>query len=186
MNTIQQIEEDAGALVAQLEHWEDNQDRGVLARLRQGLNPATRSRSFIPLGGAFGPHAIDSMAYRTVANCFADHPCKLALGSHVGDLGSTLREIFIARSGKSRPAAIELLRDPKEAHPRLARLLACRTRHELAPFVLQAVKLAKSTGEPVNYRTLYKDIVLWGERVQIRWAQSFYDVPTEEAAPDAP
>jgi CRISPR type I-E-associated protein CasB/Cse2 len=187
MKTIEEIKTEADSLVAQLERWEDAEERGVLAKLRQGMNPTMRSRSFIPLGAAFGAHAIESLAYRTVTTSFAVHPCKLSENFKVGDMGWTLREIFIARSGKPRNAAIADIRNPKEGHPRLARLLACRTREELASFILQAVKLSKATDKrAVNYRALYKDIVLWGERVQIRWARSFYDVSAEEIAPIKP
>ena len=81
------------------------------------------------------------------------------------NLGSSLRALALSRGSEN---AIDV-------HERyLKRILAARDSESLCTRLEFVMRMLKSHGIPVNYETLYKDIVYWNERTQIQWANSYY------------
>jgi CRISPR type I-E-associated protein CasB/Cse2 len=126
-------------------------DRGAMSSLRSALIPARRHRAWPLLARVAG---IDDPVIEAVAGCYAYHP----LETHVGDFGDTCRKL--ADTHTSFDA-------------RFRRLLAC-DRDELCERLRPVILAAKAKGIPINYETLVADLIWWGERVRVRWAQSFW------------
>ena len=133
-------------------------DRGAMANLRCALVPAKRHRAW-PLLARIG--GIDDPVVEVIAGCFAHHPEEI----RQGNLGETCR--LLAGAHTSFDA-------------RFRRLLAC-DRSELCKRIRPVILAARSKGIPVNYEELLSDPIYWGDRVRVRWAQSYWSHwPAEE------
>jgi CRISPR type I-E-associated protein CasB/Cse2 len=164
--TREEIQGLADRLVAQLERWHAEQNRGPLARLRRGLSGATQGDAWPVLGWLFGELALDHPVFETVAGCFALYPSEKA--PPVGNFGETMRE-----------AMGDKMSDEKEPHTRFRRLLACDSRDEICEHVRYAVRFAKAQDAPVNYRQLFLDLWWWNDRTKVEWAKAYWRVPAE-------
>lgn len=160
------VRERADRLVTRLEQWQQNQDRGVLARLRRGLSETTRQEAWTVLGPYFGPVAVGHPVYETVAGSFALHPAVSA--ADIGNFGETMREVMGDK-----------MWEEKEPHARFRRLLACSSRDEICQHIRHAIRLAKSREAGVNYRKLFEDLWWWNEHTKIQWAKAYWQVPPE-------
>lgn len=168
MTTREELQEQADRLVTRLEKWHQQQDRGVLARLRRGLSETTRQEAWTVLGTYFGPIAIGNPVYETVAGCFALYP--FATTPSIGNFGETMREVMGDKMGKQ-----------DETHTRFRRLLACASQDEICQHARHAVRLAKSHQQPVpiNYRKLFQDLWWWNEWRKVEWAKAYWAVPAD-------
>ena len=171
-----EVRDQGNWLVTRLEVWHQRQDRGVLAHLRRGLSETTRHEAWTVLGPCFGPVAIGSPVYETVAGCFALHP---VIWTPVADpkkdtrrnFGWTFRETRLAE-----PDGKKKMQDEKEPHTRFRRLLACSDTDEICNHVRHAVRLVKSREKVVNYRQLFEDLWWWNDRTKIEWAKAYWNV----------
>ena len=159
MNTNSPTER-AAALLALLRSLKT--DRGAMANLRCGINPARRHRAW-PLLARVG--GIDDPIAEIVAALYAYHQEETT----VGNLGDTCRLL------KEKNASFDA---------RFRRLLAC-DRAELCGRLHPLVFAAKAKDIKVNYQTLIEDLYWWGDRVRVRWAQAFWSGVLETPEPPA-
>jgi CRISPR type I-E-associated protein CasB/Cse2 len=162
--TSDEIRKAAGHLTAQLLRWADAQDRGALSGLRKGLSQTTRQYAW-PLLAQFGPNAVGSITYETVAGCFALHPKH---ANNVGNFGRTVRGIQ-----RKTPGARDDAMDS-----RFRRLLTCGGSDEICQHIRPCVKLARSKDVAIDYTRLFLDLTFWNDDTKVRWAKSYWDVPT--------
>jgi hypothetical protein len=168
--TREEVQELADRLVGQLERWHAEQNRGPLARLRRGLNEATRQDAWPVLGRLFGELAVDHPVFETVGGCFALYPFESAPA--VGNFGKTMRG-----------AMGDKMKEEKEPHTRFRRLMACDSRDEICQHIRYAVRFAKSQNASVNYRQLFLDLWSWpgwNDRTKVDWAKAYWNVPADE------
>jgi CRISPR type I-E-associated protein CasB/Cse2 len=128
-------------------------DRGAMADLRSLWTPARESRAW-PLLARAG--ALQNRTKRAVAGLYGVHPVEAETGN-MGDVGGRLAN------------------EHRSFDLRFQRLLAC-TRQQLEPQLRRIVMAAQSRDIAVNYRTLFVDLHYWGERVQLQWAASYFNV----------
>jgi CRISPR system Cascade subunit CasB len=144
--------------IGHLEALAKREDRGALANLRRGLGkPPGASAAMMPLLVPYLPDdQREHWAYFLVATLFALHPeCARA-----GNMGTTFRR----------------LGDNESAEKRFVALLDSHV-DELGERLRHVVALARSKTEPVNYRQLLDDVLLWNhpERiVQLAWARQYW------------
>lgn len=141
-------------------------DRGALANLRGGLSAARRQRAWPLLGGfndAIG--AIGNPVFEMVAAMWAGAPELDSPG--IGNFGATLRR---------------LAGDLSSFEGRFKRLLTCDTREEAVEHVAPVVRAAQAKGVKLDYTRLLSDLLWWGERVKVEWAQAFWGLPGKAGA----
>jgi len=151
----------AVSFMAFLKRYEN--DRGALANLRGALSDARRQRAW-PLLGGF-PGAIGDSAFEMVAALWAGDPKSNV--ADAGNLGATLRR---------------LAGDLSTFEGRFKRLLTCDTREEVAVHVASVVRAAQAKGVKLDYTRLLSDLLWWGERVKVEWAQAFWGEFSEAGA----
>jgi len=173
--TVSSPEDEARQFLSHLQRF--RADRGALAQLRCGLRPAQQNRAWPLLArhggvprGEFDHHAAVVL---TVAGLWAADPESRA----PGDFGATCR---VLASGDERKS----LGDSGEVGPmarHFQRLLAAE-RHEICERVTGIGLRAVSQGVGIHPARLFVDLLVWGERVQERWARSFWGSEAEERA----
>jgi CRISPR system Cascade subunit CasB len=159
MNQSTSPPERAAAVLAYLRKQKNN--RGAMANLRCALVPARRHRAW-PLLASIG--GIDQPIIECVAGSYAHHPDETTQGN----LGDTCRQLAGAHTSFDA---------------RFRRLLSC-DRDEICERLRSVILAAKSKGIPVNYEVLLADLLWWGDRVQTRWAQSYWGTTEPEVKPE--
>lgn len=140
-------------------------DRGKRAALRRWWSPATRAYAYPVLGGL---RAIDNMPKTLTAALYAVHPNHSESARSIGQ------------------TCLRLGGDPEAYEAHFRRLLASSSLDDLGEQLHRAVKRASRNGSPlpVNYARLLRDLRLWDrgrwDAVKIRWAQDFWQAPSEE------
>lgn len=155
------------------------QDRGVLAALRQGLTPSREMLAW-PYLAQFGGIG-DSMrarTVRTVAGLFAHHPsnCKK------GNMGTTCLTLCLRRGGEKPWELMDFRRNRAIPLGPVARRFCWMLeadREEICERVIRMVLFAKNERIPVNYAQLEEDLTHW-PRAREYWARSFWT--TEKTA----
>lgn len=148
-------------------------DRGKMASLRRGMNPATVMEAWPVIASIGGDIGLPGESpFVDLAALFATHPVERASG----DFGETCRAIALSDSSD---------RTLPESHERrFRRLLACDSGSDLTGQLRTWVRLAASKGVGVNYQTLFSDLRWWsrsGDRTKVRWARSFWHAGHDEA-----
>ena len=151
-------------MIAFLESLRDKGDRGALASLRRGLGkqPGTVAELHPYIVRFLAPHRWtwrEQTCY-IIAPLFAWHP---EPGGR-GNFGSSFHDVWVQRD---RGESIE---------QRFVALLNSH-RDDLHQHLRQTVGLAKTSGVPINWRQLHRDIVFWDHesgRTRREWAQSFW------------
>ncbi|MGH8629685.1 MAG: type I-E CRISPR-associated protein Cse2/CasB [Burkholderiales bacterium] len=137
-------------------------DRAALAALRRGLGEEPGAVAemgkyiyrFFPASGTDNPR--EERAYFLVASLFALHP----EATERGNMGAHMR-------------AIRRDEEDTAVERRFSQLLSAHT-NDLPDLLRQAVSLLKAKEQPVNWRELLSDVVYWGDKVQQRWARSYW------------
>ncbi len=141
-------------------------DRGTLADLRRGFSPGTEHRVWrhIALYCDLSKER-ERIIWQTIAAGFATHEATVKLGN----MGSTIRRLALDGATGSPEDAL------KSFDARFRRLLTCDSAVEICerlPGIIRAAKSKNST--PIDFETLYTDLIYWGERVKLRWAASYW------------
>jgi CRISPR system Cascade subunit CasB len=177
MSTDTNPKQDATRLLDYLQRYRS--DRGALAQLRCGLRASQQSRAWPLLARHHGIPAYDgdhrAQVVLTVAGLWASAPDAKA----PGDFGATCRALA---SGDER-AKLGNSGDTGPMSRHFQRILAAE-RHEICERVTTIGLRAVSQGVGVHPIELYADLAYWGDRVQERWARSFWaaEETVEEAA----
>lgn len=143
-------------------------DPGFGAALRRADNPATEYQAWehLVLYGCNIEKPWEKAAYTTIAAAVAR-----AKPEHDGtlDLAKSLARCF--EGGASA--------DPARA--KIRRLLACDSIEEACQIVRPILAFVASRRVPLSYGRLLDDLLHFGERVKLTWAQSFYrDIGAEQ------
>ena len=162
----------ADAVVRKLTQWHDADDRAKFALLRHVFFDSPHRAWEVVRH--FGPQAIGHPVYETVAGCFAHHRRKESCpdDASLRNFGTTCREIAESRDDNPDKDG------NRRFDARFRRLLACDTKQEICEVVRQIIRLARSSGVPVNYRRLFCDLWWWSARTKIEWAKEYWSVPT--------
>lgn len=156
------------ALLDYLQRLKNQDDRGALADLRNGLKETQKYRAWPLLAGFFKKNPDDDRyckVVRTVAGLYAYH----SQVTQNGNIGQTCRDMMSENERNK-------MHDAKAMGPicrRFQHLLAA-SRDEICDRVVRLVLYAKSKEISVNYEQLEKDLHYWSDRVKTRWAQSFW------------
>lgn len=141
-------------------------DRGQAAALRRWWSPATVHHAYPPLGRL---GAIDDWPRSTLSALYAEHNLHSGNGNSIGK-------------------AALLLGDRKNGeHPyerQFRRLISSRAKEDLAKQLHRLVKRLHNEGVALDYVALLTDLRMWrnhDEKVKVRWAMEFWNVPKELA-----
>jgi CRISPR system Cascade subunit CasB len=136
-------------------------DKAFSAALKRADNPATEYQAWEHLVryGCDIENTRERLAYATVAAALAR--AKIEKDGTL-DLGASIADCF--DSGN----------DSDSARAKLRRLLACADSEEACQIVRPLLGLIASRGAPVAYGRLLDELLYFGERVKLSWAQSFY------------
>ena len=151
-------------------------DRGVMADLRHGFSSATEYRAWPHL--ARWCDLTDDRKRKitvTVAAGFAVH----GSSASSGNLGHVLRRIAIS----GQQSVDEGL---KTFDARFRRLLTCARAEEVCEHLPGILRAAERKDVPVCFAGLYEDLLYWGERVKLRWAQAYWGGEAGAAEPQSP
>lgn len=155
----------------------EKNNRGVMADLRQGINPATAYRAWphvVPSAGKAFEFGTSRQIWLTVAAGFAMHKCPAAVTDEkakkrVGNLGKTLRGLALGSGQK--PSEL------KTFDGRFRRFLACQSALEVCDHLPGVIRAAERKGIPIDFEQLFVDLTYWdkwGEQVKVRWARDFW------------
>ena len=140
-------------------------NREVLSHLRRGFTPGTESYCWPFIAHYCNlSRSRDRQIWTLIAAGFALHGRSLPCGN----MGTTLKNLALeGNSGKTEDAL-------NSFDPRFRRLLSadletvCRL---LGPLI----RMAKARNQiPVDFECLYNDLRYWGEKVKLRWVQSYW------------
>lgn len=149
-----------------------SQDRGLMADVRAGLRQSTQAASW-PVIAMFCDltKVPDALVYQMIAGLYAMHPIVCSNQS----MGGLCRSLCDTDEGAVLDDEANISKGVKEGpiSRRFRRLLDADS-SEICDLVVNIVMLAKSKGRPVDYSTLAKDILRWGEAVKRKWAQDFW------------
>ena len=151
-------------------------NKRVMATLRCGLVKTTEMRAWsllAPLGG-IGDRQ-DAVAVRTVAGLFAMHP----QNSNSGNMGTVCR-LLCGSDEKPWENSSGTNDGPGPMERRFLYLLNA-DRDEICGRVCRIVRYAQSSGIPVNYAALEKDLAKWPQARE-KWALEFWTVKEDNAA----
>lgn len=143
-------------------------NRGVMASLRCLLKTEQRFRGWqliAPFGG------IGEVAAETVSGLYAMHPMEQDDASY--NLGDACRKLAEKRKKGGE-------RDTSPFDRRFRRLLSCDTKEELCLHLVDVVRGLKNAEIPVNFETLYNDIIWWGNKVREKWAIHYWSERKED------
>ena len=153
------------------------QNRAAMATLRRALSG--EERDTLPVYRYVGWYLPSYPKERErcilVAALFADHQGSTTEGT----LGKHLAALI--RADDQKQAAVER---------RFSQLLTAHP-DDLPTYLRQAVSLLKTTGIPINWQRLLRDVLYWetdGERIRQKWAYDFWgpDVGAPPVRDDSP
>ncbi len=145
-------------------------DRGVLADLRCGFVEQRASKCW--------PHIasycdLRDDLERNVWEFVAAGSATVLGTKTTGNMGMTLRKIALGQGGKDGLSSFE---------PRFRRVLGARSAEEVCQLLRGVIRAAKSKSVDINFRTLYWDLIHWGQeskKVRESWATAFWAAERE-------
>lgn len=142
-------------------------DLAFAAALKRADNPATESQAweYLVRYGCDLENSRERIAFSTVVAAIARAKPGRD-GNH--DIAQALASCF------------DNGREADSARAKMRRLLACVTTEEACLIVRPLLSLINSRGVSVSYGRLLDDLLYFGERVKLSWAQSFYRGAREE------
>lgn len=143
------------------------ENRGAMASLRGLLISQQRFRGWQLIAGING---IGNTAIEAIAGLYALHP--LEKTDETFNFGDACRLLAMDRKTKQ-------VSEDSPFDRRFRRLLSCDTRDELRGHLTDIVRGLKSADIPVNYESLYYDILKWGNRVREKWAVHYWSEKKE-------
>ncbi len=156
------------------------EDRGRMADLRHGLSKATEYRAWPHVAPWLGDRFSNDKARAiliVIGAAFAMQ-CDLQTGGGGLDMGGVLRRVALGKGGGA--GGLEGL---ATFDARFRRLLSCDSAEEVCEHLPGIIRAATRATPPVviDLSRLYQDLTYWGDRVKLRWAQSYWAVQGEEA-----
>ncbi|ACL06608.1 CRISPR-associated protein, Cse2 family [Desulfatibacillum aliphaticivorans] len=136
------------------------QDAGYGARLRRADNPATESQSWEHLVGWCD---LEKPWERT---SFASIAAALARAKPEKDGAWGI--------GRALASCYDEKKDSQPARARLRRLLACDDAEEACRVLRPMLALIRSKGKPLCYARLLDELLWFGEKRKLRWAEDFF------------
>ena len=153
-------------LIKYLEQLKAQDERGILADLRNGIKKTQSHRAWPHLAYFNGiGESHNARVVQTVAALFAHHPEI----SEEGNMGNTCYNLM---SDDERNKRL----DVKEMGPISRRFqhLLSSSRDEICDRVIRLVLHAKTQNIPINYRRLKQDLEYWSDSVKTAWAKQFW------------
>jgi CRISPR type I-E-associated protein CasB/Cse2 len=146
-------------------------DKGAMSNLRKGLSKTLAHKSYRYIARWCNlENERMRIITQFVAAFFAMHP------KHIP--GTNFGKSFRIFAGKK-----DVNKGLENHEKYLERLLACRDSESLCERLSFVIRMVKGMDIPIDYETLYKDIVFWNERTQLQWANSYYIVDKECSSP---
>lgn len=136
-------------------------DSGFAAALKRADNPATEYQAweYLVRYGCDIEKPWERLAFATVSAAAAR--AKIERDGQL-DVGASIAHCF--EDGNASDSARSKIR----------RLLACSDAEEACQIARPILNLIASRGSPISYGDLLDDLLYFGERVKLSWAQSFY------------
>lgn len=156
MSTVQ---EDAKNVIQELSKLK--YDKGAMSILRKGLSDALEFKTYKYISRMCN---IENTRMRTIvkhiAAFYATHPENVC-GKN---FGQSIRELALKKDPKNGIETFERY---------INRILGSKDSISLCSYLSFLIRMIKSYGIPVDYETLYTDIVYWGDRTKIKWACAY-------------
>jgi len=147
---------------------QNRNDRAALADLRRGLGdePGAAQEMAKYIYPFFDKRDDrEEFGFFLVASLFALHPETAPASKDNPNLGAHLR--LMAKGDED---------ELKRLERRFTQLLAAE-RSDLPELLPRAISLLKATGEPVNWRQLLNDVIVWNDYTRKDWARGFWNRP---------